>query len=136
MQVVRVHGAFGGQGQGQCNRRVPSHQRNYRVSRCLGPRSAGPNDVEETRYEVKSSEDCLSLPKAVPAKSKPSKGNAASAMDFSQWNFPEHTHKLGRVKLMMALHHDEEANSIIPVKPMVYLTVPIKMKKGDFVLLG
>ena len=98
--------------------------------------ASGQNDVEETRYEVKSSEDCLSLPKAVPAKSKPSKGNAASAMDFSQWNFPERTHKLGRVKLMMALHHDEEANSIIPVKPMVYLTVPIKMKKGDFVLLG
>ena len=92
--------------------------------------------MEETRYEVKSSEDCLFLPKAVPAKSKPSKGNAASAMDFSQWNFPERTHKLGRVKLMMALHHDEEANSIIPVKPMVYLTHPIKMTKGSFVLLG
>ena len=92
--------------------------------------------VEETRYEVKSFEDCLFLPKSLPAKIKPNKANAASAMDFSQWNFATRTHKLGRVKLVMTMHFDEEANSIIPVKPMVYLVAPIKMKKGDFVLLG
>ena len=76
------------------------------------------------------------LPKPVPAKSKPNKGNAASAMDFSQWDFKACTHTLGRVKLIMTMHYDDEANSIIPVKPMVYLVAPIKMKKGDFVLLG
>jgi len=96
----------------------------------------GPPDGAEIRYEVKSTEDCLFLPKPMPAKSKPSKANAASAMDFSQWNFPERTHKLGRVKLVMTMHFDEDANTIVPVKPMVYLTHPIKMKKGDFVLLG
>ena len=88
------------------------------------------------RSKVKSTEDRLFLPKSVLAKSKPNKGNAASAMDFSQWNFAARTHKLGRVKLVMTMHFDEEANSIIPVKPMVYLVAPIKMKKGDFVLLG
>ena len=98
--------------------------------------SAGSTGVEETRYEVKCTEDCLFLPKSLPARSKPNKGNAASAMDFSQWNFKARTHKLGRVHLMMTMHYDEEANSIIPVKPMVYLVAPIKMKKGDFVLLG
>ena len=36
----------------------------------------------------------------------------------------------------MAMNFDEEANAIILVKPMVYLTSPVKMKKGDFVLLG
>ena len=92
--------------------------------------------VEEVRYEIKSTEDCLFLPKSVPAKSKPSKANAGSTMDFSQWNFPQRTHKLGRLKLMMTMHYDEESNSIIPVKPMVYATHPIKMKKGTFVLLG
>lgn len=96
----------------------------------------GPPDDAEIRYEVKSTEDCLFLPKPVPVKSKPSKANAASAMDFSQWNFPACTHKLGRVKLVMTMHFDEDANTIVPVKPMVYLTHPIKMKKGDFVLLG
>ena len=98
-----------------------------------GPEVPG---AEQVRYEIKSTEDCLFLPKAVPAKSKPSKANAASTMDFSQWNFTEGTHKLGRVKLMMTMHYDEEANTIIPVKPMVYLTHPIKMSKGTFVLLG
>ena len=88
------------------------------------------------RSKVKSTEDRLFLPKSVLAKSKPNKGNAASAMDFSMWNFAARTHKLGRVKLVMTMHFDEEANSIIPVKPMVYLVAPIKMKKGDFVLLG
>ena len=95
-----------------------------------------PAGEEEVRCEIKSSEDCLFLPKAVPAKSKPSRANAASAMNFSQWNFPERTHKLGRVKLVMTMHYDEEANTIVPVKPMVYLTHPIKLKKGEFVLLG
>ena len=92
--------------------------------------------VEEVRYEIKSTEDCLFLAKPVPAKNKPSKANAASTMDFSQWDFPKRIHKLGRVKLVMTMHYDEEANSIIPVKPMLYLTHPIKMKKGTWVLLG
>ena len=91
---------------------------------------------EEIRYEIKSTEDCLFHPKAVPAKNKPSRANAGSAMDFSKWIFKQATHKLGRVKLMPTMHYDEEANSIIPVKPMVYLTHPIKMSKGTFVLLG
>ena len=76
------------------------------------------------------------LPKPMPAKKRVSKANAASAMDFSQWDFPKRIHKFGRLKLMMTMHYDEEANSIIPVKPMVYLTHPIKMSKGTFVLLG
>ena len=78
--------------------------------------------VEEVRYEIKSIEDCLFLAKSVPAKNKPSKANAASTMDFSQLDFPKRIHKLGRVKLVMTMHYDEEANSIIPVKPMLYLT--------------
>ena len=93
-------------------------------------------DVSEVTYKVKVSENCLFLPKALPAKSKPSKANAGSAMNFSQWNFKERQHNLGRVKMMMAMNFDEEANSIIPVKPMVYLTESIKMKKGQFILLG
>ena len=85
---------------------------------------------------MKSNEDCLFLPKPVPAKSKPTKANAASAMDFSQWNFSSRSHKLVRVKLVMAMHYDEEAHAIIPAKPQVYLSEPIKMKTGDIVLLG
>ena len=33
-----------------------------------------------------------------------------------------------------AMNCDREANSIIPVKPMVYLPVPVQMKKGNAVL--
>ena len=40
--------------------------------------------VEETRYEVKSIEDCLFLPKSLPVKIKPNKANAASAMDLAR----------------------------------------------------
>ena len=103
-----------------------------------GPENPGPEvqGAEEIRYEIKSTEDCLFLPKPVPAKSKPSRANAASTMDFSQWNFAERIHKLGRIKLVMTMHYDEEANTIIPVKPMVYVVHPIKMKKDSFVLLG
>ena len=98
-----------------------------------GPQVPG---SEEVCYEIKSTEDCLFLPKPVPAKSKASKANAGSTMDFSQWNFKTGTHNLGRVKLVMAMHYDEEANSIVPAKPMAYLNHPIKMSKGTFILLG
>ena len=37
-----------------------------------------------------------------------------------------------RAKMEMAMHVDEEATSLIIVKPMVYLTVPAHMEKGNF----
>ena len=40
------------------------------------------------------------------------------------------------VQMLMAMHFEEDAKSIIPIKPMVYLTVPVKMKKGTSVRLG
>ena len=76
------------------------------------------------------------LRKDLPGQSKPNEANAASAMGFSQWNFNERTRRWGRVKMRTAMNVDEEANSIIPVKPMVLLTVPVKMQHDKFVLLG
>ena len=69
--------------------------------------------------ELKTSEACLLLPKALIGKSKPSKANAASAMDFSQWNGNERTHQVGRVNMSISMNLDEEANPIILVEPMV-----------------
>ena len=62
--------------------------------------------------------------------------NAGLAMVLSQRNFKERTHKLGRANIDMAMTFDDEANSIISLKPMVYLIWPAKMKKGDCVLFG
>ena len=62
-----------------------------------------------------------------------SRARVASALEFSQWNFTERTHMLGRANLLMAMNFDYEANSIIFVNPMVYLTVPVKMRKGTSV---
>ena len=108
------------------------------ISATSGPKVRGQEDqgTQVTKLELKSCEDCLLLPKVLPAKSKPSKANAASAMDFVQWNFKERMRKFGRTRMEMAMHVDEEANSTSLVKPMVCLTVPVKMKKGKFVLLG
>ena len=57
-------------------------------------------------------------------------------MDFSKWDFKECIHKLGRVTVVMGMSFGEEATAIILVKPMVFLTAPIEMIEGDFVLLG
>ena len=122
---------------GRVNFRIECHDL-AEISESSGPTVPGQevSGTQVTKFELKSSEDCLFLPKPLPAKSKPSKANAASGMDLSKWNFPGRTHTDGRVKMEMAMSYDEEANSIIPVKPMVYLVAPVKMKKGDFVLLG
>ena len=88
------------------------------------------------KFEIGPSDDCLFLAKGLPPRSKVSKGNAASAMDLSKWDLPNLSHASNRIKMVMPLTYDSEHNAIIPGKPAVFLTAPIKMKKGDFVLLG
>ena len=56
--------------------------------------------------------------------------------DSSDDHAAPHVGKMIMTHQAMIKHEDEEVNSIIPVKPMVYLTAPIKLKKGEFVLLG
>ena len=46
------------------------------------------------------------------------------------------THKKGRVKLVPGLSFSDEHKAIVPVKPGLYLTDPVKVKKGDVVFLG
>ena len=58
------------------------------------------------------------------------KNNAVSCMDFSQWNFVNLTHKKGRVKLIPGLSYNDENKAIVPVKPALYLTDAVKVKKG------
>ena len=65
-----------------------------------------------------------------------SKSNAVSCMDFSQWNFVDLTHKKARVKLIPSLSFSAELKSIVPAKPALYLIDPVKVKKGEVVLLG
>jgi hypothetical protein len=38
--------------------------------------------------------------------------------------------------MVAGLTYDDEHNSIIPVKPVIFLTHSIKMKKGEVVRLG
>jgi hypothetical protein len=76
------------------------------------------------------------LAKALPAKTKAMKANAGSLMNFAGWDFKNATHTSGRVRLVAGLAYEEEFNSIIPVKPVIFLTHSIKMKKGDVVRLG
>ena len=121
---------------GRVNFGIECHVMKEESVQAGNPETLAAVGAEATRFEIKSSEDCLFLPKALPAKAKPSKANAASAMDFAQWLFKQGSHKLGRLRVVPAMNFDEDSNSIIPVKPIVYLTAPIKMKKGDFVLLG
>ena len=87
-------------------------------------------------YEVEASEECLFLAKALPAKTKAVKANAGSLMTFASWDFKNLAHTAGRVRMVPGLAYDDEHNSIIPVKPVIFLTHPIKMKKGDVVRLG
>eukprot|EP00972_Heterocapsa_arctica_P077335 11406090-Heterocapsa_arctica.AAC.1 len=91
---------------------------------------------EVTKYEVEAAEECLFLAKVLPTKTKAVKANARSLMKFSGWDFKNLTHQAGRVRMVPGLAYDEEHNTIIPVKPIIFLTHPIKMKKGDVVRLG
>jgi hypothetical protein len=87
-------------------------------------------------YEVEVSEECLFLAKALHANTTATTANAGSLMTFAGWDFKNLTHTAGRVRMVPGLAYDYEHNSIIPVKPVIFLTHPIKMKKGDVVRLG
>jgi hypothetical protein len=87
-------------------------------------------------FEVESSDECLFVAKALPAKTKAVKANAGSLMTFAGWDFKNLTHSAGRVRMVAGLTYDDERNIIIPVKPVIFLTHSIKMKKGEVVRLG
>ena len=89
-----------------------------------------------TQFEISAVEECLFLSKSLPPRAKPQKGNAGSLMDLAAWNLKEGTHDMGRVRLVPAMTFDTMLNTVVPCKPVVALTSPVKAKKGDIVLLG
>ena len=97
---------------------------------------ASNGDAEKCGYAIQVAEECIFLPKQLPQKQKVTKLTAGSAMDFSEWNFPQGTHSLGRLHFVMGLDFDEAENSIRPSRPGVWLTKPIKLRKATAVLLG
>ena len=91
---------------------------------------------EEMAFGISNSEDCMFLSKPLPAKTAVSKFNLGSKMDFAEWDFPSLKHNLKRVYLVPGLCFEESVNTIVPVKPWIFLTKPVKLMKGQCVLLG
>ena len=114
--------------QGKINFRIECHNLKEVTKEAEGQRVVS--------YEVEASEECLFLAKALPAKTKAVKANAGSLMTFASRDFKNLEHTAGRVRMVPGLAYDDEHNSIIPVKPVIFLTHPIKMKKGEVVRLG
>ena len=116
------------EGKGKVNIKIECHKLEDQQTEVQG--------ISVTTYKVSSVEDCLFVAKTLPPKVKLCKNNAVSAMDFSQWNFVDLTNKKGRVKLVPGLSFSDEHKAVVPVKPALYLTDPVKVKKGDVVCLG
>lgn len=99
----------------------------------------GPGSQESApsaSYSIEQVEECIFLPKALATKMKMKKENAGSCLDFTLWDFPSMSHASGRVEIIMHLEFKESENTILPQKPGIYLKAPIKVKKGDFILLA
>ena len=116
------------EGKGKVNIKIECHK--------LEDSQAEVQGLPVTTYKISSVEDCLFVAKTLPPRVKMSKSNAVSCMDFSQWNFVNLTHKRGRVKLIPGLSFSDEHKAIVPVKPAMYVTEPVKVQKGEVVLLG
>lgn len=113
---------------GKVNTRVECHTLKEVTSEVQGQKV--------TAFELEPSEECLFMAKALPPKTKAVKVNAGSLMSFSGWDFVNLKHEKGRVRIVPGLAYDDEHNTIVPVKPVIFLTEPISVKKGQFVLLG
>ena len=79
---------------------------------CDNPWNLTEEQLEEERRQIKEENEAY-LEWALMERRK---ANAASAMDCSQCVVSCCSHKLGRLKLVMAMHYAEEANAIILAK--------------------
>jgi len=114
--------------EGKTNIKMECHRLTETTKEVQGQRS--------TTLQIAVEEDCMFLAKPLPKNTKPSKGNAGSAMTLDEWDFPQGVHKLGRLCLKECMVYDSDLNSIILMKPAIFLTVPVKMAKGDIICLG
>ena len=92
----------------------------------------------QTNYVIQPTEECLFLPKGLPQnqKHKMTRFNAGSSLQHDEWDFQKGTHTKGLLQIVMSLEYNEEENSIIPLKPAVFLVDSIKVSKGKWYQLA
>ena len=89
-----------------------------------------------TKFELKSVEGFWFLPKGFACQEHGQQGKRWERHGLLPLELPSAYAQVRPDHNEMAVIVYEEANSMILARPMVYLTVPAKMQKGSFVLLG
>ena len=89
--------------------------------------------TRSSTFSVEPTSECYFHSFTFPDKrtSQPKQENFGSLMDFKQWDFPQGKHNAGHVKMVPAFAFNEDSNTIMPLKPHLFLVKPVKMANGQ-----
>ena len=117
---------------------VEIHQLQHRIESnpgYSGPGSSGPGSSgpAASTYTIQPTGECFFHPLEFPPNKKDalSRDNIASIMDFDGWDFPAGKHTKNKLKLVPHWRYRESDNVLLPIKPQVFLTQPLRMAKGS-----
>ena len=88
-----------------------------------------------TEYSIKPTEECFFLPQALPKNTKLLVENAASVIAKDNFDWTTGLHSKKHLQIYFSLEYHAARNTILPRRPKLFLTSPVKMSKGQIVQL-
>ena len=80
-------------------------------------------------------EECFFLPQALPKNTKLLVENAASVIAKDNFDWTTGLHSKKHLQIYFSLEYHAARNTILPRRPKLFLTSPVKMSKGQIVQL-
>ena len=88
-----------------------------------------------TEYSIKPTEECFFLPQPLPKNTKILLENAASVIAKGDFDWNTGRHSKNHLQMYLSLEFHTARNTILPRRPKVFLTKPVKLTKGQIVQL-
>lgn len=88
-----------------------------------------------SEYSIKPTEECYFLAQPLPKNTKMLMENAASVIEKNDFDWKTGRHSKGHVQMYLSLEFHSARNTILPRRPKLFLTKPVKLTKGKIVQL-
>lgn len=88
-----------------------------------------------TEYSIKPTEECYFLPQPLPKNTKILMENAASVVEKGDFDWTTGRHSKDHLQMFLNLEFHPARNTILPRRPKLFLTKPVKLTKGKIAQL-
>ena len=86
-------------------------------------------------YFVKPVEECYFLPQTPPKNTQILSENAASLIAKESFDWSTGKHAKGHIQIFLSLEYHADRNTMLPRRPKLFLSKPVKLHKGEVVQL-